>query len=102
MKFRLLLFSAALIGASSNLAMGQTIKLPEAKEATSSTEEPSTQGGGGSGDSSRAEQERSTGPVNTTEGGVTPSSPQGDSPPGMQPQPKGPEGQDAESSGSSR
>jgi hypothetical protein len=33
----------------------------------------------------------STGPLNTTSGGTPPTSPQGDSPPGMQPRPKDPQ-----------
>jgi hypothetical protein len=102
MKSQLLLTAAIFLAASSNLGFAQTTKGSEANEASSSTREAGAPGSSGSRDASPADQQRPTGPVDTTAGGVSASSPQGDSPPGMQPQPQGSSAQDPQSSGSSR
>ena len=71
----------------STAAMAQTAAQPDA----TATQTPSgKQGQATVGKSDQAQPQGPTGPVSTTSGGAPASSPQGETPPGMQPAPQSP------------
>jgi hypothetical protein len=104
MKFvRLLISASALIGVVSTAAAAQTTKPRDDGSRSSRNQEPATENGSsGVRVQSQGQAREPIDPVNTTSGGSPASSPQGDSPSGMQPLPKGDSTEDGHNSGDNR
>ncbi len=100
---RLLSSAGALIAVVSTAAMAQNTRAREEGSASPRNQEPARENGGNGIRAQNQDQAREPiDPVNTTSGGSPPSSPQGDSPSGMQPLPKGDSTDDGHNSGDKR
>ena len=78
--------SVVFVGMLSAAAMAQTAAQPDA----TATQTPAGKQQAPVAKSDQAQPQGPTGPVNTTSGGAPASSPQGETPAGMQPEPKSP------------